>query len=226
MGGPGVRPATGLRIYNEVGLGIPRKNTKSTMASAAGLYMLDADGEPEHEVTSPLPPATRPASCSARPGAWAVGASRRACSSSPAFSLWALLSKRRKREGWSLRRAADEIGVSFNTIARVETGNLPDLDTYTKLANWLGLAGEERAEATTTTIDAITTHLQQDPALQPDDADRIARLVKDMYEALAKPLQAKAVHLRSAATFKPTAARMLGELLDDIRAALDADGAA
>ena len=35
-------PATGLRIYNEVGLGIPRKNTKSTMASAAGLYMLDA----------------------------------------------------------------------------------------------------------------------------------------------------------------------------------------
>ncbi len=43
-------PATGFRIYNEVGLGIPRKNTKSTMASAAGLYMLDADGEPEPEV--------------------------------------------------------------------------------------------------------------------------------------------------------------------------------
>ena len=43
-------PATGLRIYNEVGLGLPRKNTKSTMASAAGTYMLDADGEPEPEV--------------------------------------------------------------------------------------------------------------------------------------------------------------------------------
>ncbi|MFZ0324736.1 MAG: terminase large subunit [Actinomycetes bacterium] len=43
-------PATGLRIYNEVGLGLPRKNTKSTMASAAGIYMLDADGEPEPEV--------------------------------------------------------------------------------------------------------------------------------------------------------------------------------
>ena len=42
--------ATGLRIYNEVGLGIPRKNTKSTMASAAGLYMLDADSEPKPEV--------------------------------------------------------------------------------------------------------------------------------------------------------------------------------
>ena len=43
-------PATGLRIYQEVGLGLPRKNTKSTMASAAGIYMLDADGEPEPEV--------------------------------------------------------------------------------------------------------------------------------------------------------------------------------
>lgn len=45
-----VDPATGLRIYTEIGLGLPRKNTKSTMASAAGIYMLDADGEPEPEV--------------------------------------------------------------------------------------------------------------------------------------------------------------------------------
>jgi phage terminase large subunit-like protein len=43
-------PDTGLRIYSEVGLGIPRKNSKSTMASAAGLYLLDADGEAEPEV--------------------------------------------------------------------------------------------------------------------------------------------------------------------------------
>jgi len=43
-------PATGLRIYSEIGLGLPRKNTKSTMASAGGLYMLDADGENEPEV--------------------------------------------------------------------------------------------------------------------------------------------------------------------------------
>jgi len=43
-------PATGLRVYSEIGLGLPRKNSKSTMASAAGLYMLDADGEAEPEV--------------------------------------------------------------------------------------------------------------------------------------------------------------------------------
>ena len=45
-----VDPATGLRIYQEVGLGLPRKNSKSTMAAAAGLYLLTADGEAEPEV--------------------------------------------------------------------------------------------------------------------------------------------------------------------------------
>ncbi len=42
-------PETGLRIYNEVGLGLPRKNTKSTMASHAGLFFLDPFGEGENE---------------------------------------------------------------------------------------------------------------------------------------------------------------------------------
>lgn len=41
---------TGLRVYTEVLLGIPRKNGKSTMASAGGLFFLTADGEIEPEV--------------------------------------------------------------------------------------------------------------------------------------------------------------------------------
>lgn len=45
-----VDPITGLRIYTEVGLGLPRKNGKSMVASAAGLYFLVADGEAEPEV--------------------------------------------------------------------------------------------------------------------------------------------------------------------------------
>lgn len=43
-------PTTGLRVYSEVGLGLPRKNGKSTMASGAAHYMLVADGEAEPEV--------------------------------------------------------------------------------------------------------------------------------------------------------------------------------
>lgn len=39
-----IDPATGKRVYSEVVLGIPRKNSKSTMASAFALYMLGGDG--------------------------------------------------------------------------------------------------------------------------------------------------------------------------------------
>lgn len=45
-----VDPTTGLRVYTEVGQGIPRKNGKSMQASAAGLYGLSADNEAEPEV--------------------------------------------------------------------------------------------------------------------------------------------------------------------------------
>lgn len=45
-----INPATGLRIYHEIGLGLPTKNGKSLKGSVAGLYHLIADGEPEPEV--------------------------------------------------------------------------------------------------------------------------------------------------------------------------------
>lgn len=45
-----IDPETGLRVYSEVGLGVPRKNGKSMLASGAGLYGLAADGEAEPEV--------------------------------------------------------------------------------------------------------------------------------------------------------------------------------
>ncbi len=38
---------SGRRLYQQVGLGLPRKNGKSAMASAAGIYMLDSWGEGE-----------------------------------------------------------------------------------------------------------------------------------------------------------------------------------
>lgn len=43
-------PDTGLRLYQSVVLGIPRKNGKSTLCAALGLYMCLADGENSPEV--------------------------------------------------------------------------------------------------------------------------------------------------------------------------------
>jgi transcriptional regulator with XRE-family HTH domain len=139
--------------------------------------------------------------------------------------LGALLRERRGRLGWSLRRAANEIGVSFNTIARVERGHIPDLDTYRKLGEWLGVAGTE-TEAVGSTVEVINSHLRHDAALSEEDAQRIGRVIRELYEALARPTATSAVHLRTATTFKPSAAHLLGELLTDMRASLEREIAA
>lgn len=63
---PEVDPATGLRIYQEVGLGVSRKGGKSLLAFAFGHYFLVADGEarriglPPHRVPAQRRPNARP----------------------------------------------------------------------------------------------------------------------------------------------------------------------
>mgnify|MGYP000943708711 CR=1 FL=1 len=52
----------------------------------------------------------------------------------------ALRGERRQRR-ISLRDLADEIGVSFNTLSRVERGHLPDLTNYNKIVSWLRAPG-------------------------------------------------------------------------------------
>ena len=44
-----------------------------------------------------------------------------------------------------LRAVALEIGVSQGTISRVENGGDPDLSTFRKLCDWLGLGADEIA---------------------------------------------------------------------------------
>lgn len=48
----GWKHANGLRFYNELYLEVPRKNGKSTLVAAIGLYLLIADGEPGAEIYS------------------------------------------------------------------------------------------------------------------------------------------------------------------------------
>ncbi len=141
----------------------------------------------------------------------------------------ALVAEKRRREGLSIRAAAADAGVSFPVLARVEKGHLPDLDNYRRIVRWLG--GEEtdvRPSGTAmrpeSTPDLIARHLQLDPHLSGDARERIANVVREMYEALARPGEAVRVHLRAARTFRPAAAAVLAELLDEMRASLLRDG--
>lgn len=89
--------------------------------------------------------------------------------------------EKRRAGGLSLRRASDEAQVSFTTLSRVEAGHVPDLTTYKKLVRWLGLAETAAEPDQGTTIQVIAGHLQRDPALAPEDAERISRVVGELY---------------------------------------------
>ena len=137
--------------------------------------------------------------------------------------LGPLVANERKRRGLSLRDAAKEAGVPFNTLARVERGHLPDLTKFKRLVEWTGADVAqffERRERTVTTPEVVAQHLQTDPSLSRDAAEHIAGLVSDLYQALARPRQVTAAHLRAARTLRPDAGRALGSLLADLEAAV------
>ena len=45
---------------------------------------------------------------------------------------------REKILAWSMREAAENIGVSRATLSRVENGKTPDIFTLAKLCRWMG----------------------------------------------------------------------------------------
>ena len=126
--------------------------------------------------------------------------------------LGSRVSARRKRLGLSLRDVSAETGVSVNTLSRVERGHLPDLENFRRMQTWLGEAHPTTREAASIP-EVIGAHLRTDPLLPSEAAEKIAGIVKDLYEALARPPAAAPVHLRAARTFTPDAARELGDVL-------------
>ena len=137
--------------------------------------------------------------------------------------LGQLIFTERTRRGMSLRETAIETEIPLNTLARVEKGHVPDLQKFKRLVEWCGadirqfFEVNERATATT---EVIAEQLRADRNLPPEAALRIASIVGDLYEALARPQGIVAVHLRAARTFRPEAASALGALLGDLNEAL------
>jgi hypothetical protein len=98
------------------------------------------------------------------------------------------------------------------------------LGTFQRLIEWLGVPPERFFKATeraANTPDAISAHLSMDPALSPEAADKIAGIVRDLYESLAIRERRLTVHLRAAKTFTPPAMRLFAELLAQMQEALD-----
>lgn len=143
----------------------------------------------------------------------------------PIEDLGPLLAQRRQELDLSLREVSAQAAIPAATLSRIEQGRTPDLATFRRLVEWLGVSPDRfftPTERTASTPDAITGVLRLDPNLNPEDANKIAELVRTMYDTLRRQDRQLAVHLRAAKTFTPPAMRLLGDLLVDMQDALEA----
>ena len=144
--------------------------------------------------------------------------------------LGQLVREKRTSEQLSVRQAAAQAGVSFSTVSRVEAGAQPDLATFLSLSGWLGLDPgrffSPVTQRTQTPLDQAIEHLVTDPSLSPDDAERIASVVRDLHKALAHATHELSdapmtLHLRAAAVMRPGVPERLAAVLKDMRQALE-----
>lgn len=140
-----------------------------------------------------------------------------------AQQLGALLKATRLAKRLTLRDLADQIDVSFNTLSRVERGQLPDLKNFQRIVDWLEVPAERFLEPPSdmiSTPEVIARHLRSDQRLTREAAAKIAGLVEEMYHRLAIEQPPVAVHLRSARTFSPAAGILLADILFEMQSAL------
>jgi transcriptional regulator with XRE-family HTH domain len=140
---------------------------------------------------------------------------------------------RERRGKLSLRQAAAEAGVSFSTFTRIEAGAQPDLTSFTLLCAWLGISPGQFftpvSERQVAPIDEVIAHLSADPRLEPEAASKIADVLRNMYDVLAKaPTQRQVVacHLRAASVLRPGVPHRLNVLLGEMHQKLAARVAA
>ena len=103
----------------------------------------------------------------------------------PRLSLSNLGAMVKKRRGASkLREAAAEIRISAPTLLRVESGRLPDLDTFGKICGWLQVdpgdfLGRPRQQATAAapTETTISAHCKAEKLPEPETRNALARML-------------------------------------------------
>lgn len=91
-----------------------------------------------------------------------------------------------RRAGKGVREAAAEVGVSPATLSRVENGKVPDLETFSKICNWLGedpaiyLGLRPMAPAAPT----VLVHFKKGSAIKKDSAKALGEMILAAQKAL------------------------------------------
>lgn len=105
--------------------------------------------------------------------------------------LASMIKSKRGKKG--LRETANEIGnVSSATLSRVEQGNLPDVETFINLSNWLGVSTDvfvtnnHSQQTELTEKDKLLFQLRSSQELDPETIDAMVTMVGMAFTKLKK----------------------------------------
>jgi transcriptional regulator with XRE-family HTH domain len=96
---------------------------------------------------------------------------------------------RETRGDKNLREAAREIGISAATLMRVESGRIPDVETFGRICNWLKkdpaafLGMKQHPEATKSLREkgppvlTVSAHFRADHTPKPETVNALAQMV-------------------------------------------------
>jgi transcriptional regulator with XRE-family HTH domain len=101
-----------------------------------------------------------------------------------------------KRGAKKLREVASEIGVSAATLLRVESGRIPDVETFGKMCQWLGESPSEYLgfnppkttnPARSSSLREASAHFKVDRHANPETAVALAKMILYASEHQAAP---------------------------------------
>lgn len=97
-------------------------------------------------------------------------------------SIGPLLQRKRSKRG--IREVAAEIGISPATLSRVENGKVPDLNTFTKICQWLDINPNDilghRVDARTgrqTESKTVFANFRADKELKSETVKALAEMI-------------------------------------------------
>lgn len=103
-------------------------------------------------------------------------------------NLGAIVRERRGTRG--LREVSVEVGTSAPTLSRIESGKMPDLQTFGKLCRWLGadpasLLGVSPGPSELTAPRIAAAHLKAQKEIDPATASALAHAIIRAQQILA-----------------------------------------
>ncbi len=95
-----------------------------------------------------------------------------------------------KRGDKGLRDVSKEIGVSAPTLSRIEQGKVPDVETFIKLCEWLGVSTDNFTKTTgikaATGKMALVAHLRAEKELEPETVNMLLKMIDLAYQKKGK----------------------------------------